>query len=317
MKHDPVRQDTGRQGAGRRGIGLQGIICPMVTPFDDQGRIVESSFCAVIDFLLEHDIDGIMVGGTTGEGMSLTTAERMRLCELAVEQVGGRVPVIAHTGCVTTAETVELARHAQSAGATASSVIVPYFYTFDDESLFQHFVTVAEATPDLPTLLYTFPGNAKNDISPALLKRLLDATDNIVGFKSSSSDLVRFHDYVQAGGPEFIAICGSDALMLPALALGSHGQISGNANVFPETPNSLLDAFRAGDLAEAQRQQQTIDRIRRTLGDGLHPAYFKAGLRLRGVPAGHVRPPMRELSPQEQARLEHEMEQLVPLVRTA
>ena len=297
----------------KRSMILEGIICPMVTPFDEEGRVDELSLCQVADFLLDNKIDGLMVGGTTGEGMSLSTAERMAICEKAVDHVDGRAPVIAHTGCITTAETIALTQHAESVGASAASVIVPYFYTLDDDSLFQHFVSVANATPYFPVLLYTFPGNAKNYISPALLKRLLDATNNIVGFKSSNPDLVRFQEYIQTGGPEFTAICGVDGLMLPALALGAHGQISGNANVFPEEIKALYDAFKAGDLAKARQQQQRVDRTRIMLGDGLHPAYFKAGLRLRGVPAGFVRPPMRELSAMEQASLEKQMKLLAPI----
>ena len=150
---------------------LEGVICPLVTPFDEEGRIDDAGLDQVIDFLLENEIDGLMVGGTTGEGMLLSLPERMMLCEKVVDHVKGRVPVIAHTGCISTAETIALTRHAEATGASAASVIVPYFFTFDDESLFQHFVSAANAAPELPMLLYAFPGNAKNDISPALLKR--------------------------------------------------------------------------------------------------------------------------------------------------
>jgi dihydrodipicolinate synthase/N-acetylneuraminate lyase len=245
-----------------------------------------------------------MVGGTTGEGMLLSVDERKALCEAIVEHVAGRAPVIAHTGCISTADTVDLTRHAQLAGATAASIIVPYFFTFDDDALFGHFVTVADAAPDFPLFLYAFPGNAKNDISPALLKRLLQTAPNIVGIKSSNSSLIRLQEYMEAGGDGFLIFCGVDGLMLPALALGARAQVSGNANVFPETFRALYDAFMAGDLERARSLQQTVNRIRAVLKDGITPAYFKAGLKLRGIAAGRVRPPMRELKPEEWEEVE-------------
>ena len=295
-----------------RSTELHGVICPVITPFDEVGRVDEFSLLQVVDFLLDHGIDGLMVGGTTGEGMSLSLSERMSICEAVVQHVDGRVPVIVHTGCVTTKETVSLTQHAASVGSCAASIIVPYFYTFDDDSLYQHFVAVAEATPDLPLLIYTFPGNAKNDVSPTLLGRLLDATDNIIGLKSSNPDLQSFQQYIRVGGPDFTAICGADGLMLPALHIGSHGQISGNANVYPEALKALYTSFRAGDTERSRKLQQTLDHIRAILANGLHVAYFKAGLRLRGIPAGYVRSPMRELSRAELNLLEMQMNQIDP-----
>jgi len=121
---------------------------------------------------------------------------------------------------------------------------------------------------------------------------------------------MRFQEYVAAGGEGFVPINGVDGLMLPALALGAVGQISGNVNAFPEVFCGLYDAFIAGDVERARSHQCTINRIRRMLRDGLHPAYFKAALALRGVPAGRVRPPMRELTEREMAELKRGMDAL-------
>jgi len=275
-----------------------------VTPFDEENRVDYESIRQVVDFLLFRRIDCLMVGGTTGEGMLLSVAERKALCEAVVEQVAGRVPVIAHAGCISTRDTIDLARHAESVGATAVSAIVPYFFGFDDDSLFDHFVSIVKAVPDFPIFLYVFPGNAKNDISPALLKRLLSAAPNIVGIKSSNIDLIRLQKYMEVGGEGFLTFCGVDGLMFPALALGARAQVSGNSNVFPETFRALYDAFVAGDMERARSLQQLINRIRKVFQDGSTPAYFKAGLKLRGIPAGYVRPPMQELAPEELREVE-------------
>lgn len=285
-------------------LDIHGIVCPMVTPFDEENHIDYESTCQVMDFLLSKRVDCLMVGGTTGEGMLLSVAERKALCEAVVRHVAGRVPVIAHVGCMSTRDTIELIRHAESAGATAASIIVPYFFSLDDDSLFGHFVSIANVVPDFPIFLYTFPGNAKNDVSPVLLKRLLSAAPNIVGIKSSNPDLVRLQKYVEAGGNGFLTFCGVDGLMFPALAVGAKAQVSGNSNVFPETFGALYEAFAAGDMERARSLQQFINRIRMVFKDGITPAYFKAGLKLRGIPAGYVRPPMRELTPDESREVE-------------
>jgi len=285
-------------------LNVRGVICPMVTPFDEKNRVDLEGARHVADFLLSKGIAALMVAGTTGEGMLLSLGERKALCEAVVDQVAGRVPVIAQTGCISTADTVHLTRHAASVGATAASVIVPYFFSFDDDSLFAHFMSVANAVPDFPIFLYTFPGNAKNDISPALLGRLLRTAPNIVGIKSSNPDLIRFQEYIQVGGEGFLAFCGVDGLMLPALLVGAKAQVSGNSNVLPETFHALYEAFAAGDMERARPLQELINRIRAVLKDGITPAYFKAGLKLRGVPAGYVRPPVRELTPEERRELE-------------
>jgi len=291
-------------------LDLKGVICPLVTPFDEQNQIDYGSSGELVEFLVGHGIHGFMIGGTTSEGMLLSVEERKALTEFMIKQVGGRVPIIVHTGCIGTADTIELTLHASDAGATAASTILPYFFALDDDSLFLHFTSVARAVPDLPLFIYTFPGNAKNDLSPELLKRLRDAVPNIVGVKSSNPLLTRFQEYLTVGGNGFLAFNGVDGLMLPALAMGASGQISGNSNVFPEVFCDLYDAFVAGDLERARSQQALVDRIRFTLKDGLHPSYFKAALALRGISAGRVRAPMRELSKQELVQMEQGLREI-------
>lgn len=289
---------------------IQGIVCPMVTPFDESDQIDHSAARRVAAFLLDRGVDCLMVAGTTGEGMLLRVEERKALLVTVVETVAGQTPVIAHTGCINTADTIELTRHAAAAGATAASVIVPYFHTLDDDSLFNHYLAVARAVPDFPVFVYVFPGNAKNDVSPALLARLIEAAPNIVGCKSSNPDLGRFQGYIGVGGEGFLPFNGVDGLMLPALVLGSKAQVSGNSNVCPEAFGELYAAFQAGDMARAREAQARINRVRAVLRDGITPAFFKLGLKLRGVPAGRVRPPMRELRDPEARAVEQGLAEL-------
>jgi 4-hydroxy-tetrahydrodipicolinate synthase len=293
----------------RDSFSLRGVIVPLVTPFDDQDQVDHAGVRRVVDFVITKGVHAVMVAGSTGEGPLLSVDERQSVLETVVDAVRGRIPVVAHTGCMDTRSTVELSKHAQTAGATAVSTIVPYFFTFSDEQLYRHFITVAEAVPDMPLLLYAFPGNAKNDISPALLARLLQSAPNLVGIKSSNDDLVRFQEYVQVGGKSFTACFGVDELMLGGLVFGSKAQVSGNSNSFPEPFVQLYEAFIAGDLQRAQQLQQVINAIIALHRGGRTTAFFKATLALRGVPAGRVRSPMCELTAQEMEEVEQAVEQ--------
>lgn len=294
----------------KNSLDIHGVICPLITPFDQHFRVDSTSVRQHIDFLLAHGIHGLMIGGTTGEGLLLNMEERKAICKVVVEHVEDRVPVIAHTGCISTADTVELTKHAAMSGATAAAIIVPYFFGLDDESLFNHYVTVAEAAPNYPLFIYTFPGNAKNDISPDLLKRLRKRIPSIKGIKSTNPDLIRFQEYVTAGEDDFCTLNGIDGLMLPALTLGAAGQVSGTANVFPEIFCNLYESFLARDFERARSQQRLVNQIRVLLRDGFHPAALKAALAVRGISSGLVRSPMRELSGLEIEAIEKGMREL-------
>jgi 4-hydroxy-tetrahydrodipicolinate synthase len=290
--------------------GVSGLVCPMVTPFDKSGRVDTEAARQLVDFLLSKGVAALFPCGTTGEGLLLNSEERRTLAEVVVDHTKGRAPVMVHTGCISTAETIALTRHAASIGAAAATIIAPFFHTLDDESLFNHFLAAARAEPDFPIFLYAFPGNAKNDVSPGLLRRLRDAAPNVVGIKSSNPSLIRFQEYVEAGGDGLIPLCGVDGLMLPSLTVGGMGQVSGNSNAFPEVFVSLLRAYEAGDMEGARESQRMINTIRAIMRDGLNPAYYKAVLSLRGVPAGEVRPPIRELSRAELDEMESALQRV-------
>jgi 4-hydroxy-tetrahydrodipicolinate synthase len=289
---------------------IRGLVCPMITPFDADGQVDLAAARQVVDFLIAHGVHVLFPAGSTGEGPLMAQTEREKLAETVVSHVAGRVPVIVHTGAMTTAETIALTRHARDIGATAASVITPYFFSYDEASVLAHYLAVAHAAPDFPVFVYAFPGNAKNDVTPAMLARLRREAPNIAGFKSSNGDLIRFQEYIEVGGEGCVPLCGVDGLMVPALAVGSRGQVSGNANAAPELFRAAYDAFMAGDWDAAAACQQTINRARRILRDGFHPAYYKAALTLRGVPAGHVRPPMAEITPPQIDRLAQDLAEL-------
>ncbi|MFZ3071179.1 MAG: dihydrodipicolinate synthase family protein [Anaerolineaceae bacterium] len=287
---------------------FQGLICPILTPFDSNGGINFQVLQQLIDSLILKGVPCLMTGGTTGEGMLLTTEERMQLSEAVVMHISGRAKVIVHTGSITTKETLTLTRHAQEIGADGISAITPYFFSYSDEEIYRYYEAIAKSVPDMPVSLYCFPGNAKHDIKTSLLTRIIIDMPNVKALKSSNPDLIRFAEYVNSVPQGVSILCGVDALTLPALTLGSRGQVSGNSNVFPEPFLQLFNAYQSGNNAEASKHQTEINHIRGILKDSI--AYFKAAADILGIPVGDPRLPMQPLNSVEKMKLKSDLQGL-------
>lgn len=284
---------------------LSGIITAAITPLSADGKELAEQrvFARYYRFLLERKIDGLFVCGTTGEGMLLSQAERKRVAELARDCLAGEIPLLVHVGSNSTADSIELARHAAAIHAAGIGVITPYFYTYDALALAGHFSAIANAVPDLPVFLYFLPSMAHNDLSPQLVAELRRACPNIIGLKHSDSDQIRLQEFRQAGGEGFTLLSGDDSVALAALALGADGCVTGKSSAFPEMLVAIYRAFRAGDLAQARLLQSNLNRLLGGLldvGEGIGLAYFKAALRYRGLEVGGMRAPQRGLTPQEE-----------------
>lgn len=287
---------------------FRGVICPLVTPFDETGQIDEDSLGSLIEYVIEGGVQGVMLAGTTGEGMLLSVAERKQLTEFVTQKVASRIKVIVHTGRMDTQSTIELGHHAVDVGADAIAAIVPYFFTYDSQSIYLHFKTLGDALPDIPLFPYVFPGNAKNDIEATLFHKLVADVPSIVGIKSSNPDLIRLRSYINTSDRLSI-FCGVDGLMLAGLVEGARGQVSGNANVFPAVISGLYNNYCSGDIDGAREKQNQIDTIRAILCDGLHPAYFKTVLKRKNIiKHDTVRRPMRDLTSQEYDELIDQLE---------
>lgn len=287
--------------------GFGGVVTPIVTPIDADGSVDHNALRTLVTFLLDHGIHGVMVNGSTGEGMLLRLAERREILETVVDTVDGRCLVIAHVGCASTRDTISLTHHAQAAQVDAISAIVPYYYPYDDDSLLAHFSAVGAAARDLPMLVYTFPNNARNDVSPELLAHMQKRIPNLMGIKASTNDLTQVQRYIEASRDGFLVLSGADTLMLAALAVGVSGAVSGNSNAFPEVFLALYDAFQASDLDRALVLQKSVNAIVRSLAcGGCYIARLKAMLQRRGLPGGEVLAPMRPLTTTETAELDRD-----------
>ncbi len=295
-------------------MNLSGIITAGVTPLSPDGSELapESVFSTYYRFLIERGINGLLIGGTTGEAPLLTLAERKTLTERAIGIVSHAIPVIINAGCISTAETVELARHSASAGAEGIAVITPYFFHYNPASMEKHYRTVAEAVPSIPVYLYYLPEFAHNDISAELLHKLLTSCPNIVGIKHSDADMVHLQEYRRVAGRDFALLSGDDSVEFASLALGANGCVSGKSSAFPELPVALFRAFSSGNLVEARRIQVLIDDLAEAIdgAPGMGLAYFKASLKYRGIDVGSVRQPLLPLSSVEYEALVSDLNEL-------
>ena len=269
-----------------------GVTPAMATPLAADGyRVNTAVLPSLVNFLLASGVKGLFVGGTTGEGVLLEAPERMRLHEAAVAAVAGRMPVLVHVGANQVATAVALAEHAAGLGVEGLAAVTPFFYPIDDEGLVRYYQAIAAAAPHTPLLLYDIPQLAVNGITPALLPYLAEAVPTLAGMKTSRPDVQFVRQLMEVTPEPLIILAGNESAALGLLALGAHGLISGLSTAVPEPFVALTDAFAAGDMAEARRQQYIINRMLALLPGKARIGAIKSILAERGIAAGPAMPP--------------------------
>jgi dihydrodipicolinate synthase/N-acetylneuraminate lyase len=268
---------------------LRGALAAAVTPLRD-GRLDADAVAPYVDFLAAHGLDGVLVLGTTGEGVLFPPAQRMEIAGAFLEAARGRLQVAVHAGAQTTHDTVALAEHAASTGAAAVAVIAPPYYALDEEELLVHFEAAAHACAPLPFYLYEFEARSGYAIPLPVIERLLERAPNLAGMKVSDSPWERLEPYLVEGLDVFV---GAEGLLERGLAAGAAGAVSGLAASFPDAVVPLVRerTLEAGERATALRAE--LQRF------PFHAA-SKTALGFRGVP---VRPdvcaPLRGLTDEE------------------
>ena len=262
----------------------------LVTPFKD-GAIDESALRNLIDWQIDSGIQGLVPVGTTGESPTLSHEEHKRVVEIAIAEARGRVPVIAGAGSNNTREAIELAVHAEKAGADAVLVVTPYYNKPNQEGLFQHFRAI-DAAVGIPIVIYNIPPRSVIDMSVDTMKRCYGELRNIVGVKDATGNVGRISLQRQAMGPDFLQFSGDDITALSCFAAGAVGCISVVSNVAPGLCAKLMSAAAAGEFAKALAVQDKLV--------PLHVATFleagvtgaKTGLNLLGRAEEEVRLPL-------------------------
>lgn len=274
---------------------IQGIIVPILTPMHADESINEQELRHQIDRLIDAGVHGIFPFGTNGEGYILSDEEKEQVLCVCIDQVKGRVPVYAGTGCVSTRDTIRMSRMAQAMGADVLSVITPSFAAASQQELYEHYRAVA-ASVDMPILLYNIPARTGNALAPATVEKLA-RIDNIVGVKDSSGNFDNILQYIERTRDQgFTVLSGNDSLILWTLLAGGQGGIAGCANVFPENMVAIYEQWKAGDLAAARRAQDAIRPFRNCFRFGNPNTIVKAATAMLGYPVGKCRAPFNGLS---------------------
>jgi len=273
----------------------------MVTPFDQNGEVDLERVTALVEYLLLNGSDSLVVAGTTGESPTLSKNEKIQLFRHVVRVVDKRVPVIAGTGSNNTKETLALTMAAEDAGVDAIMLVAPYYNKPNQEGLYEHFVTVANAT-ELPVMIYNVPGRTVTNIMPATVIRL-SKVSNIVAVKEASGDLGAMTEIIAGTDDDFALYSGDDGLTLPALSIGAVGVISVAAHVIGKEMQEMVAAYFSGDLKKAAKLHQELSPIMDGLFMAPNPTPVKTALNIRGVDVGGVRLPLVALTAAEKANL--------------
>lgn len=282
---------------------LHGVIAATVTPLDNTGERVDLAAArALTAALVERGVHGLFILGTTGEGLLLSREERQAVLEAVLPAAQG-VPVAVHVGALTTATACDLARHAARVGAAAVAAIPPSYYAVTRGELLAHYRAIAAAAAQVPVYLYNIPSHARNDVTPELVHDLRAAIPAVAGIKDSTGEPGRVQRLLEAGGPGFAVINGSDELDLAALQGGAQGIVASGAGLFPELYLALYAAWREQRLADAEAAQRRIVAMQQTLGNGTRLGWYKEVWRLRGLPLGGVRAPLLPATAEEAERV--------------
>lgn len=273
---------------------ITGSLTALVTPFKG-GRIDEDGLRALIAWQIESGSHGFVPVGTTGESPTLSHDEHKRVIEICIDAVKGRVPVIAGAGSNNTAEAIDLAIHAEKAGAQALLVVTPYYNKPTQEGMYQHFKAVNDAV-GIPIIIYNIPPRSVVDMSVETMTRLYELK-NIAGVKDATANLARVSQQRHAMGPDFIQLSGEDMTALAYMAAGGHGCISVVANVAPRLCSELMVAALKGDFAGALKVQDRLVPLHDAVFKEPGLAGAKHGLKLLGRIEEEVRLPLMPVTP--------------------
>lgn len=279
-----------------------GIIVPIITPMTDDEKFNETQFRVEINRLIRGGVSGIFALGTNGEVYALSEEEKLRVLKVAVDEVRGRVPVYAGTGCIGTKETVEMSQKAEGIGVDALSVVSPYFVGVSQDDIYRHFSAVAKGVK-LPLLLYNMPARTGNNINFQTVKKLMQENSNIVGAKDSSGNFDNTLRYVEDTVPNVNVLAGNDSLILWTLLAGGTGAISGWSNAFPKLICSIYDHWKKGNFEAANKAQRAIRPFRDVMALGNPNSVVKRACNLLGHKVGPAREPASANDPKIDAAL--------------
>lgn len=277
---------------------FRGSFTALVTPFKN-GSLDEKAYRGLVEWQIQEGTNGLVPVGTTGESPTLTHEEHKQAVEWCIDEAAGRVPVIAGSGSNSTAEAIELSRHAEKAGADAVLIVTPYYNKPTQEGMYQHFKAINDAI-GIPIIIYNIPGRSVIDMSVDTMKRLFELK-NISGVKDATANVLRVSQQRAAMGADFNQLSGEDATCLGFMAHGGDGCISVTSNVAPRLCSEFQAACLRGDFSAALKIQDKLLPLHQHLFVETNPSPAKYALSLLGKCADTVRLPMVPLSDKSKA----------------
>ncbi|MFZ5826870.1 MAG: 4-hydroxy-tetrahydrodipicolinate synthase [Bacillota bacterium] len=284
---------------------IRGAFPVMITPMNKDQSVDWQGLRSNVNFYIAQGVRGLIAGGSTGEFVSLTREERMKLVETVVEEANGRVPVVAGTAAETTQQTIEYTRHAQQNGAAAAMVINPYYMKPKEEEIFHHFALLTEAV-DLPIILYNNPWTSGIDMSIDLMLKIHRELPTVVAVKESSGDIRKLRDLIRLSNGTFQGWCGWDDLAMESFLVGAEGWVSVAGNVIPKLVTDLhTTAVEQGDWKKGwEIYQQMLPLCHMIESSGKLVQVVKTAMDKIGQAGGPARSPRMMLNEEETQRLE-------------
>ena len=280
---------------------LRGCYAALVTPFSETGALNEKALRSHIDFLISKGVAGVVPCGTTGESATLSWKEHNHVVDIALEQAKGKVQVITGAGSNNTAESLAAAKHALERGADAILCITPYYNRPPQEGLYQHYKAIAMQV-DIPIVVYNVPSRTGVNILPETLERLCEFK-NIIAVKEACGNILQISEIHRRCGERLTILSGDDPLTLPILACGGKGVISVIANIAPDRPTAMINAYFANDIKGALALHEALLPLSQAMFIETNPIPVKTAMNLLGMNAGPLRLPLAPMSERNKTEL--------------
>ncbi len=277
-----------------------GSFVAMITPFKD-GKVDEQKVADLVEFQLRNGTNGLVPCGTTGEAVTLSDEEHLRVVQISIETARGRVPIVAGAGTNSTEKTIKMTKAVAELGADAALVVTPYYNKPTPEGLFQHYKAINDAV-DLPIVAYNVPSRTSVNMSAETTLRI-SKLPNVVAVKEAGGSMDQASEILQDADADFAVMSGDDSLTLPLLALGGTGVVSVVANIAPAAMSDLVRAFHGGDVARARELHLQIFGLCRAMFIETNPIPVKTAAGILGLCSDELRLPLVSMSESNLAKL--------------
>lgn len=291
---------------------LYGVTVALITPIHENTQQVDYNMLStLVDTLIKKGVQCIYCCGTDAEMYHLTIEERQKIAETVVQTANNRVVVYVHCGAMLETDTIALAQHAERIKADGIGIITPSYFPTNDKEMIQYYERITKAvSPNFPVYIYNIPQLSANDIHPTVVQKIVDKCPNVVGIKYNYPNINQTFDYTMINNGQFSVLQGDDRVLPAWLAIGCSGTVAGSANVFPEPLVESYKEFELGNLksslAYARIAAECVDVLH---GDDI--AYFKAGLKIRGLDVGGMKEPLLSIDTKEYTQLTDQISKII------